>query len=126
MNNQEQINQLIEASDKATQGDWEVDTGMEVITDKGCTVAYPHDEMFIDENFEDNMNFITQAANTREAVKAMAAENERIRKRFLAAMQAIKNIDDMSEYSKFSRKEFERECEALTVKLGKLKGEDDE
>mgnify|MGYP003661052187 CR=1 FL=1 len=47
---------------------------------------------------------------------------ERMEKRFTAAMQTIKNIDDMSEYSSYDRKEFERECEALTVKLNRING----
>ena len=73
------VKELDKLGDLATQGEWNTDTGGEVITDNGCTVAYPKDEMFKDKNFFHNTAFITAAANSRKDIKALIEDAERMR-----------------------------------------------
>ena len=122
----EKIKQVCELGDKATQGRWEVDTGMEVITDKGFTVAYPHDEMFIDENFEDNMVFATEAANARAELKQVVEGYEAM-KAALEEMQYM-HIGDQPSALDMSELDYAKRCNGKIRLLAKqaLKGLDDE
>ena len=91
MNNQEKINQLIEAGDKATcEGFWQTRFIYRLFSAaraKGSGIM-----MFGDSKQDwSDSEFITQAANTREAVKAMAADNELMREQLEAIDRALGN-----------------------------------
>lgn len=89
MTNDEQIKALIEAGEKATQGEFFTDTGSELMNDKGCVYEYPSDAMFKDKNFHHNSEFFRKAANARDAIKALYEEVVRLREQYKAAQDHL-------------------------------------
>lgn len=57
------LDAMIEAREKATEGIYEQDTDGEIITKSGCTCAFPVEAMFIDASFCQNTEFFVTAAN---------------------------------------------------------------
>ena len=80
MNNQEKIKQLIEAGDKATRDGLTWDGG-DFYDDNEAVDPIFHKELFC---------FFALAANAREAVKAMAADNELMRGALEATMKDLR------------------------------------
>ena len=152
MNNQEQINQLIEAGDKATKGEWvwfdDYDFGASIDNKDWSTNNFEQGRINLRvENqqgqvivgawgeYADDLGlsiekhdalFMQEAANTREAVKAMAAENERMREA-LEEMQYM-HIGDQPAALNMSELDYAKRCNGKIRLLAKqaLKGKDDE
>ena len=103
MNNQEQINQLIEAGDKATRDGLTWDDG-DFYDDNEAVDPIFHKELFC---------FFALAANTREAVKAMEADNERMR-------EALEEIACLGNHGRHGN------SDGNMIAIQALKGKDDE
>ena len=108
-----QIDELIAAGNKATQGEWKHDTGAAF---KGQYHVVLGEDHMIAEFYEGeeegqglDATFITQAANSREALKALRDERDRLREELSVANCAFDlchryNGNRKSEYFEEARK----------------------